>query len=646
MVGYLRAVLMATLLVSCCVRVAVAGGAAEVPPRDEDDEDLSTVVVSSTRIPRMIGDEPIRVDALPEEEIAENSTVRPGDVTSLLAELSGVRFEASSAGLNATGLQLRGFPSRHALVLLDGLPLPPAATASFGLLQFPPVDLQQVEVIKGSANSLYGQDSLAGVLNLVSRPGRGKSVITTDLGSGGADNLTGFLRSEDPDFPELSMLLYRSHQTRRDIDQDGWTEIPGYLRYGARPRLALRSPDGRYVYLTLGATNENRIGGTTNGPEASAAEYPLKLDTRRQDAGIIARLSPSGTPALMLRATISKDRDIRQAGARKDDYAYRNEWLEVTQAGSITGHDWILGASVQRNRFEFVGRPDLEYSRKLASIFLEDSHQASDRWSLHASGRHEWGALQGRDSLRVAAMFRGDENWGVRLSVGRGEAMPSYALPELSDYGPGAIVLRSSLQKESAATSSLDIDLHPEDLQFVIGVFDGRIRRPLDVRRAKSGFEIFNRQGVLRFRGLEATIRFVEGPWHLTGAWTVLDSVLDEFGERTWLSQAPKNSGELAVLYEVPRVWRAGIEFSHSGSQQLDEPGHPRAPSSLEVSILAARSFDDLTLFINAMNLTDERQTKKFPLRRAPSDQFGMPVNEAWGSLSGRVVNVGLRLEF
>ena len=214
--------LLCTFALSIFCAVASANASCQQDEADDDDE-LSTVLISSTRIPRLIGDEPLKVEAVPAEEIAENSTVRPGDVTSLLVELSGVRFEASSAGLGATGLRLRGFPARHALVLLDGLPLASEATASFGLLQFPPLDLQRVEVIKGSANSLYGEDALAGVLNLVSMPSQGPSIVMTDLGSGGADNVTAFLRPEDSQSPESSLLLYRSRQPRDDPDKDGWT---------------------------------------------------------------------------------------------------------------------------------------------------------------------------------------------------------------------------------------------------------------------------------------------------------------------------------------------------------------------------------------------------------------------------------------
>ena len=637
--------LLCTFALSIFCAVASANASCQQGESDDDDE-LSTVLISSTRIPRLIGDEPLKVEAVPAEEIAENSTVRPGDVTSLLVELSGVRFEASSAGLGATGLRLRGFPARHALVLLDGLPLASEATASFGLLQFPPLDLQRVEVIKGSANSLYGQDALAGVLNLVSMPSQGPSIVMTDLGSGGADNVTAFLRPEDSQSPESSLLLYRSRQTRGDPDKDGWTEIAGYHRYGARPRLTLRSAEGRYVYLTVGASSEDRRGGTLAERWPRSAGFPLTLNTRRRDAGVIARLSPADEPATMMRASFSQDQNVRQAGTRVDNYTYRNDWFEVTKASKSAVHEWVFGASAQRNDFEFRHRRDLQYSRKFIGLFAEDAYHASERFSLHVSGRREWGDFDGRDSFRLAALYRRNSTWGVRMSVGGGQAVPGYAVPELSDYGPGAITRNLALKKESAITTSLDIDWHPEDIELNVGIFDGQIKRALGLRSSGNELEIFNRSGVLEFKGIESTLRFVEGPWHVIGSWTLLDVARRENGLRSRLAYVPKNTGELAVLYEVPNTWRAGIEFSYSGSQIIEEVGLTRAPATLEVSMLLAKSFRELTLFVNAMNLTDVRQTKRFRLLRPDAAQSQIPVNEAWGSLTGRVVNVGLRREF
>src|SRR3546814_20868057 len=58
---------------------------------------------------------------------------------------------------------------RYTQLLADGLPLYGGQAPAIGLLQIPPTDLGQVEIIKGAASALYGPSALGGVINLVSR---------------------------------------------------------------------------------------------------------------------------------------------------------------------------------------------------------------------------------------------------------------------------------------------------------------------------------------------------------------------------------------------------------------------------------------------------------------------------------------------
>src|SRR5262249_17131254 len=127
-----------------------------------------TVVVTSSPVPSLIGDEPIRIEAVPAEEIEENLTVQPGNVSSLLNELPSARIQAAAPALGGVGLQLRGMPTRHTLVLTDGLPLLGAEPDAFGLLQTPPLDLQRIELITGAASALYGGAALEGGSTILS----------------------------------------------------------------------------------------------------------------------------------------------------------------------------------------------------------------------------------------------------------------------------------------------------------------------------------------------------------------------------------------------------------------------------------------------------------------------------------------------
>lgn len=92
----------------------------------------------------------------------------PGDVSMLLAETNGLRVQTTSPSLGGASVRIQGLSGRYTQVLSDGLPLYGAQSGSVGILQIPPMDLKQLEVIKGVASALYGMSAIGGVVNLVS----------------------------------------------------------------------------------------------------------------------------------------------------------------------------------------------------------------------------------------------------------------------------------------------------------------------------------------------------------------------------------------------------------------------------------------------------------------------------------------------
>ena len=74
----------------------------------------------------------------------------------LLNEMGGMRVQTTSPALGAASVRMQGMLGRYTAFLSDGLPLFGQQGAGLGLLQIPPMDLGQVEVIKGNASALYG----------------------------------------------------------------------------------------------------------------------------------------------------------------------------------------------------------------------------------------------------------------------------------------------------------------------------------------------------------------------------------------------------------------------------------------------------------------------------------------------------------
>jgi iron complex outermembrane receptor protein len=138
----------------------------DLQPQEEREE---KVTVYATRNDVRVQDSPLHVEVVSQDEINEELAMRSSDISMLLNEMGGMRVQTTSPGLGAASIRIQGMIGRYTAFLSDGLPLFGQQGAGLGLLQLPPMDLAQVEVIKGNSSALYGSAAMAGVVNLISR---------------------------------------------------------------------------------------------------------------------------------------------------------------------------------------------------------------------------------------------------------------------------------------------------------------------------------------------------------------------------------------------------------------------------------------------------------------------------------------------
>jgi outer membrane cobalamin receptor len=141
------------------------------------------VVVSATRGEATLSSIGVAADVLDRERIDDRAAP---SLVALLQDVAGV----ATARTGQSGLQasvfVRGGESRYAAVLVDGVPVnQPGGAFDFGTAL--PFDLERVEVVRGAASSLYGNDALAGVVSLQTRQARpGESPSLRAEGEGGS----------------------------------------------------------------------------------------------------------------------------------------------------------------------------------------------------------------------------------------------------------------------------------------------------------------------------------------------------------------------------------------------------------------------------------------------------------------------------
>ena len=615
-----------------------------------------TVVVTTTRVPSLVGDEPLRIEAVPSEEIEENLTVQPGNISTLLNELPSARIQSAAPGLGGVGLQLRGMPTRHTLVLTDGLPSLGAEPDDFGLLQTPPLDLQRIEVIKGAASALFGGSALGGVLNIVSKSPREDSTVLANATSRAGRDLEGFFTNASLKHWTGTLTAGVHDQSRQDVNGDGWADLAGYRRYSVRPRIWWNEGQDQSLYLTGGITEERREGGTMLGrPAAPAldvlpdgAAFAEILHTRRFDGGAVAAWKPGKGISFHSRLSITSSDLDRTFGVQRIPYTQSTLFSEQALNGDTHDHQWAVGVAFQHSALRVAAVPGVGYTYNVPGVFAQDECSPLQWIKVAAAARvdsnNQYGTFA---SPRLAALLRQPSSpWSLRASIGAGFAAPTPFVEDVEAVGLGALMPLRGLHAERAVTESLDGKWAVEAWDVNLSVFNSEIHDPLTTQAVSAAkIELRNAPGPRRAPGAEILIHYVTGPLQMIGSWSYINATeATPSGSRQPAPLVPRHSAELGGILESEQRGRIGLEVSYIGKQGLeDDPYRTVSKPYIQLNALAEIRFNGFSLFMNAVNLTGSRQTNYEPLLRPTPGRAGDPITEVWAPLDGRTFNLGIR---
>ena len=134
------------------------------------DTELKTsdVFVTATRTPISKNNVIADVTTISSEDIERAGS---SSLPELLQRQPGIEISNLGGAGKVSTLSIRGTSSTHSIVLIDGMRVG-AATSGFSAIEHIPLSqIEKIEILRGPASSLYGQDGIGGVIQIFTKKG-------------------------------------------------------------------------------------------------------------------------------------------------------------------------------------------------------------------------------------------------------------------------------------------------------------------------------------------------------------------------------------------------------------------------------------------------------------------------------------------
>ena len=620
------------------------------------EEEEEEVVIVSTRSTRTIQDIPTRVEFVAGEELDEKANMKPGDIRMVLNESTGITTQQTSATSANASIRIQGLDGRYTQILKDGMPLYAGFSGGLGLLQTPPLDLKQFEVIKGSSSTLYGGGAIAGLVNLISKtPGEERELnFHIDVTSAGGLNTSGFYGQK---FKTVGVTVFaaRNSNSAYDPSDVGLTAIPKFERYTINPKLFLFLSSKTNLNIGANFTTEERLGGDMNYIKGN---NPTGFFEENQTDRFSTQLSFDhqfgNHEHITVKNSIGHFRRVIYANSYIFAGDQTNSFTEITYAAHGDKSEWIGGLNLVTDHFEeqkLTVTPLRDYEQITTGFFIQNNFKASDKFIMETGVRGDYVKDYGFAFLpRLSMLFKFSSKLSSRIGGGMGYKTPTIFTEESERLLYKSVLPIDPDVNEMERSYGVNADINyrtkfaDDKISFSINhlFFYTRIHDPLilDSFSFIPVYRFRNVDGHFDSKGMETNVKLGFGNFKLFIGYTYTKAYLHEGDTKTENYLTPRHRLNNVLLYEVEEKWKMGLEAYYFSKQQLSDGATGK--SYWVTGFMVEKLWEKFSLYINFENFTDSRQTKFDTIYTGTIDN--PKFRDIYAPLDGFVMNGGVKL--
>ena len=464
--------------------------------------DLDEVVVVSSKLDLPFSKNFRTVNIISSEDI-KNSPVT--NVSDLLQEITGIDVRRRGVGGVQGDLYIRGGGFDQTLLLVDGMKMDDAQTGHHTLNMILPLYLiERVEIIKGPAARVFGQNAFNGAINIVTKDFDGEKgtihMNLNELSYGSFEQKNISLSTKITAENIKSLISYSGNRS------DGYRHNTDFKRNNYFVKTSFNT--NKSPVNIIASFNENKFGA--NGFYASPSATEQYEETQASLLGVTTTINSkklSITPRLYWRR--GQDEYIY---IRDNPSVYRNlhktNKVSAELSGSYFSKSGITGFGMDLSTVNISSNNLGEHKRTTVNLFADHTFQLFDEKLFISPGiaLSYFSDMSFHSFPGIDLGYNVSSDFKIYSNIGK-----TYRIPTYTDlyYSDRTTVGNENLNPESATSTELGLKYNSSNFKFSAALFNRSAKNIIDyVKSSENDLWKAENIGSLTTKGYEFDISY------------------------------------------------------------------------------------------------------------------------------------------
>ena len=616
---------------------------------------LQEVVVTGTMKPVLMSASPVTVEQYNSNFFRKSPSM---NVFEALSMVNGLRAQYTCNVCNTGEIRINGLEGAHTLVLIDGMPIVSALGSVYGYMGIPNSIIDKVEVMKGPAASLYGSESMAGIVNIITKSPEKAPTISADVQatSYGEHNTDLSFRLGKKKVQTLWGINHFGFNQVIDRNADGFTDMSLQNRISLFNKWSFKRNANRKASIAARYVYEDRWGGQTQwNPTFRGGDsvYGESIYTNRLE--LLGQYSlPIASEDIQLQ--FSYNYHGQNSVYSNTPYMGKQHigFAQLLWNKSLRNHDLLFGGGL---RYTWLDDNTLitadanglnQPSRiSLPGLFMQDEWTINDKHTLLGGLRADYHQQHGVIlSPRLNYKWSVAEKTTLRAGLGRGfRVVNVFSEDHAALTGARQVVIAESLNPEQSYNINVHLQQHihtdPVHILLDASAFHTNFSNKIIPDYLTNDNQVIYRnlvgRAVSQGLSLNASLE-----WRFPLTMNLGITYLDAFQEQTSnnqkeklpIIQTPKYSATWALTYQwqQPAI-SVDLTGNYTSSMLMpvleNDPRPAMSPAFSLWNLQLTKKWTKFQLYTGVKNLFD--YLPLFPIMR-PSDPFDKNVNSNFGN--------------